>query len=73
MSNIPLINWLGIAVSIYNTVLMLWLGLTILLNAERRVWGVWLAGGSLILGASFFVSHTIILQRGLDYEVNVSR
>ena len=67
MSNIPLINWLGIAVSIYNTVLMLWLGLTILLNAERRVWGVWLAGGSLILGASFFVSHTIILQRGLDY------
>lgn len=67
MSNIPALNWLGIAISVYCTVLMLWLGLTILLNAERRVWGVWLAGGSLILGATFFVSHTIILQRGLDY------
>ena len=67
MSNIPLLNFFGIAVSVYNTILMLWLGLTILLNAERRVWGVWLAGGSLILGAAFFVSHTIILQRGLDY------
>ncbi len=67
MSNIPLLNFFGIAVSVYNVVLMLWLGLTVLLNAERRVWGVWLAGGSLILGSIFFVSHTIILQRGLDY------
>ena len=53
MSNIPILNFFGIAVSVYNVVLMLWLGLTVLLNAERRVWGVLLAGGALILGGAF--------------------
>lgn len=67
MSTYPLLNWFGLTISILNVIYMLWLGMTILLNAERRVWGVWLAGGSLILGAAFFISHSIILARGLVY------
>ncbi|HMA33150.1 MAG TPA: ATP-binding protein [Chloroflexia bacterium] len=55
-----------LAVSLFNTILLLWLGLTVLLNAERRTWGVWLAGGGLLLGAGFFVSHSAILGYGLN-------
>jgi signal transduction histidine kinase len=58
-------DWAGIAVSLFNTIMLGWLGLTVLLNAERRNWGIWLTGGSLLLGAAFFVSHTAILSRGL--------
>ncbi|TAK11867.1 MAG: hypothetical protein EPO32_10690 [Anaerolineae bacterium] len=46
--------------------LMAWLGLTILLNAERRSWGTRLAGIGLLMGALFFVAHTAILGFGLD-------
>lgn len=53
--------WAVIAVSLANTILLLWLGFTILLNAERRSWGVALIGGGLLTGSMFFVSHTIIL------------
>lgn len=55
------LDWAIMAVSLFNTILLLWLGLTILLNAERRTWGVWLAGGGTLLGAAFFISHTAIL------------
>jgi signal transduction histidine kinase len=37
------------------------LGLTVLLNAERRTLGIWLAGGGLLAGGAFFLSHTAIL------------
>src|SRR5271154_3741967 len=53
--------WSVIAVSLANTILLLWLGFMVLLNAERRSWGVWLIGGSLLTGGMFFVSHTVIL------------
>jgi signal transduction histidine kinase len=53
------------AVSLFNTILMLWLGLTILLNTERRTWGVWLTGGGLLISGAFFVSHTAIFGYGL--------
>jgi len=56
-----LLDWAILAVSLFNTMLMTWLGLTLLLNAERRRWGVWLAGGGLLLGGAFFVSHSAIL------------
>lgn len=52
------------AVSLTNTILLLWLAFTVLLNAERRTWGLWLAGSGLLLGAAFFVSHTAILGLG---------
>ncbi len=56
-----LLDWSIIAVSLFNTVLLLWLGLTVLLNAERRTLGVWLVGGELLFGGVFFVSHSAIL------------
>jgi signal transduction histidine kinase len=67
------LDWLILAVSLFNTILLLWLGMTILLNAERRTWGLWLTGGSLLLGAGFFISHSAILGRrpvvgeGMDF------
>jgi signal transduction histidine kinase len=61
------LDWAIMAVSLINVILMLWLGVTVLLNAERRTWGVWLAGGGLLLGAAFFISHSAILGFGLDY------
>jgi hypothetical protein len=68
MSGMFLLDWAIVAVSLFNTVLLLWLGLTVLLNAERRTWGIWLAGGGLLMGAAFFVSHSAILGYGLDYQ-----
>ena len=67
MSSLPWLNLLALALSIFNVIILLWLGLTVLLNAERRVWGLWVSGGGLMLAAAFFVSHTIILHRGLIY------
>lgn len=60
-----LLDWAIVAVSLFNTILALWLGLTVLLNAERRGWGIWLVGGGLLVGGAFFVSHTAILGYGL--------
>jgi len=59
------LDWAMMAVSLFNTILLLWLGLTVLLNAERKSWGTWLTGGGLLLGAAFFVSHSAILGHGL--------
>ena len=60
------LNWAIMAVSLFNTILLLWLGLTVLLNAERRTWGLWLAGGVILLGGVFFLIHTVILGHGLN-------
>ena len=61
------LDWAVMAVSLFNTILLLWLGLTVLLNAERRTWGVWLVGGGLLMGGAFFVSHSAILGHSLTY------
>ncbi len=61
MSDSILLNWAIMAVSFFNTILLLWLGATVLLNAERRDWGIGLATAGLLLGGAFFVSHTAIL------------
>jgi signal transduction histidine kinase len=54
------------AVSLFNALLLTWLGLTVLLNADRRpAWGIWVAGGSLLLGSIFFLSHAAIIDRGV--------
>jgi hypothetical protein len=60
-----LLYWATMATSLANTVLLIWLGLTVLLNAERRTWGIWLASGGLLVGGAFFVSHTAILGFGI--------
>jgi hypothetical protein len=61
MSGIFLLDWAALAVSIHNTILLLWLALTILLNAERRTLGLIFAGASLLCATAFFASHTVIL------------
>ena len=64
------LDWAIIAVSLFNTILLLWLGLTVLLNANRRDWGVWLLGGGLLLGAIFFISHSAILGQELALNLD---
>lgn len=54
------------AVSIFNTILLTWLGLTVLLNSDRRAWGIWLGGLGLLMGGAFFISHSAILSLGLN-------
>ena len=60
------LDWTILAVSLFNTILLLWLGLTVFLNAESRIWGIWLAAGGLLLGAMFFISHSAILGLGVS-------
>ncbi|HEX8598152.1 MAG TPA: ATP-binding protein [Chloroflexia bacterium] len=62
-----LLTWAAMSVSLFDTVLLLWLGLTVLLNAERRTWGIWVAGLGLLSGAAFFISHSAMLGQGLTY------
>jgi signal transduction histidine kinase len=64
------LDWPIIAVSIFNMILLGWLGLTVLLNANRRDWGVWLMGGGLLAGALFFVSHSAILGQELALNLD---
>ncbi len=59
------LDWALISVSMFNALLLLWLGLVIFLNAEHRTWGLWLLDGGLMLGALFFISHTVILGHEL--------
>ncbi|MEI7644836.1 MAG: ATP-binding protein [Chloroflexales bacterium] len=60
---LTLVDWALIAGSLFNTITLLWLGLTVLLSAERRSWGTWLAGGGLLFGGLFFVGHTAVVGR----------
>ena len=50
MSGILVLDWAILAVSLYNTIVLFWLGLTVLLNARHKNWSVWLAGGGLKRG-----------------------
>ena len=62
-----------LAASLFNTVLLLWLGLTVILNTERRNWGVWLTGGGLTAAGLLFLSHSAVLIEGATYlteEIN---
>lgn len=61
MTNHFILDWATVGFSIFNSALLLWLGLTVFLNAERRTWGVWLIEEGLLLGALFFICHTFII------------
>jgi GAF domain-containing protein len=61
MSGERWLDWAILAVSLFNTMLVLWLGLTVLLNADRRHRGVWLMGAGLFFGAAFLISHSAIV------------
>lgn len=58
-----LLDWAAAALSFFNTIAALWLGLTVLLNADRRAWGTWVAGGGLVLGGLFFAVHSAAIAR----------
>lgn len=57
------VEWFIIAASFFNTIVLLWLGLTVLLNAERRVWGTWIVGTGLVCGGLFFAGHAAAIVR----------
>lgn len=57
------LDWAILSVSLFNTIIQLWLGITLLLTADRRHRGVWLLGGGALAGAVFFISHTAILAQ----------
>jgi signal transduction histidine kinase len=59
------LDWAIIALSLFNTIAFLWLGLTVLLNAERRHFGTWAAGGGLIVGGLFFAGHSTVVGHDL--------
>jgi signal transduction histidine kinase len=74
MTGVFVLDWAILSVSLFNTILLFWLGLTVLLNAERQNWGIWLAGGGLLTGGVFFLVHTAILGSGLSLfspEINL--
>jgi signal transduction histidine kinase len=65
VTGVLLLDWGMMAVSLLNTILLLWLGFTVLLNAEKRTWGIWVAGVGLLMGGAFFVSHSAMLGHDL--------
>ena len=65
-----LLSWALIAISLFNTILLLWLGLTLWLNADDRDLGIVLASGGFMLGGLFFISHSALL---LSEELMLSR
>ena len=62
-----LLYWAIMAVSLFNAILLLWLGITVLLNSDMRSLGIWAASGGLMLGSVFFFAHTAIVGRGVIY------
>jgi signal transduction histidine kinase len=60
------LDWAIISLSLFNTIAFLWLGFTVLLNAERPRWGTWAAGGGLILGGIYFAGHSAVVSHTLD-------
>lgn len=68
MTGIFWLDWAVLAISLANTILLVWLGTIVLLNVERRTWGGWLAAAGLLLGGVFFISHTAILGYGFNVD-----
>lgn len=66
MSTNLYLNWAIVAVSLFNALLLTWLGLTVLLNSDRRAWGIWIASAGLLLGGLFFISHSAIAGLGFN-------
>jgi signal transduction histidine kinase len=67
MSSDAILDGAILAVSLFNTMLLVWLGLTVLLNAERHTLGIWLAGCGLLMGGAFFLSHSVLVGQDLDF------
>ena len=57
-------DWPLLTLSLANGIVLLWLGLVVLLNTERRTAGVMLLVMAAWLGSAFFAAHTAILASG---------
>jgi len=57
----PLLTWALVATSLFNTILLLWLGITLWLNANRRNLSIAVTTIGFVLGSAFFVSHSALL------------
>lgn len=57
-------DWMLLALSLANGIVLLWLGLVVLLNTDRRTAGVGLLVAAAWLGSIFFAAHTAILASG---------
>lgn len=64
MTGVFWFDWPLLALSLANGIVLLWLGLTVLLNAQRRTPGVVLLALAAWLGSAFFAAHTAILASG---------
>ncbi len=63
MTSNVFLNWALIAISLFNAILLLWLALTVWLNADQRSPGAMVAAGGFLLGSFFFVSHSALLMK----------
>lgn len=68
MSGQFFLDWPALAFSLFDAFILCWLGFTILLEADRRAFGVWLSVDGLLLGAVFFIAHTAILRSGWQWD-----
>ena len=60
------LHWMVLTISLANVSLCLWLGLTVLLNARKRDWGILLTGGALLTAAGFFLYHAVTFSAGIE-------
>lgn len=65
MSGQLILDWPVVSLSLFNAFLLFWLGFTILLESDRKSFGIWLAADGLFLGAVFFIAHSAILENGI--------
>lgn len=62
IDSLATLTFLSRSLSFFNTVALLWLGLTVVLNAERRTPGTLVASGGLLLGGGFFAVHSVLVS-----------
>jgi signal transduction histidine kinase len=67
MSGSFLLDWISLSISLSITMLLFWLALVVWLNSEHRTWGIHLTSGGLLLGALFFVAHSILLAQAYNF------
>src|SRR5690349_15314500 len=67
MTGIWFLDTAVLAVSLFNAMLLLWLGIVVLSSADRRSWGIWLTSAGLLCSGGFFLIHSAIIGLGLHY------
>ena len=55
----------AIAISVFNLMIYLWLGLTVLLNGNRQSRVTWVGGVGLLAAALFFLCHGALVGAGV--------